>query len=162
VVNRILAVKPFRSTFNDPYPTEEWEIWYVDAFDRDAPPSIDVRGRGLVKGLAELWARHLFETVTAKGQQGFSSFQLHWERGKITITGDRKGAKRLRHWLFGKKETAYQGYVAEANSSLLTAIAYVHARLVQREQSAEEVLVLAVIAKDRKDFEDRLYTLIEN
>ena len=66
-----------RPTVHDPYPTEEWEIWYHDMFDRDASTSVDVRGRGLVKGLAELWARHFFETVTVDGKQGFSYFQLH-------------------------------------------------------------------------------------
>src|SRR5687768_15009963 len=56
------------------YPDEEWVIWYVDTFDRDFPPRSEVSGRGLVEGLAQLWARHLFESVRPDGQSGFSSF----------------------------------------------------------------------------------------
>jgi hypothetical protein len=162
VANRILTTKPFRRALKDPHPTEQWEIWYDDTFDRDAPSSVDVRGRGLAKGLAELWARHFFESVRSDGQQGFSSFQLHWKRGNINILGDREGAKRLRDWLFGKKEHSYKGYVAEANSSLLNTLAHVHARLIDKRQVTQQMLAVAVIAKDRKDFEDRLYKLIES
>ena len=148
--------------YSDPYPAEEWEIWYTDTFDRDAPATIDVRGRGLVSGLAELWARHCFETVTAEGKQSFSNFRLRWERGTVTISGDWEGAKRLRHWLFGNKESAYQGYAAEADASLLAAIAQAHARLIQSGHSAEQIVALAVIATDPEDFAERLYTLIES
>ena len=151
-----------RHALDDPHPTEEWEIWYVDTFDHDAPPGLELRGRGLVAGLAELWARHLFEAVTVDGQPGFSSFQLRWKQGNINIHGDWEGAKRLRHWLFGEKETTHKGYVAEAHPSLLTALAYVHGRLVDREQSAVQIFILAVSALNRQDFEDRLYLLLEN
>ena len=151
-----------RPELHDPHPTEEWEIWYVDTFDRDAPAGLEVRGRGLVAGLAELWARHFFETVTADDQPGFSSFQLYRKQGRIDIHGDWEGAKRLRHWLFGTKETAHKGYVAEAHLSLLTTLAHVHARLVDREQSAEQILTLAAGAPNRQDFEDILYSLLEN
>ena len=42
---------------DDPARETEWEVWYLDTFDRECPPSVDVRGRGLVRGLIELWAR---------------------------------------------------------------------------------------------------------
>ena len=70
--------------------------------------------------------------------------------------------KRVRGWLFDNKEYSYNGYVAEANTSLLNALAHVHAYLINRGQGAEQMLALAVIAQDRKHFEDRLYELIEN
>jgi hypothetical protein len=45
-------------------------VWYRDTFDRETRPSVDVRGQGLVEGLTELWARHLFETVRHGGGEG--------------------------------------------------------------------------------------------
>lgn len=151
-----------RPALHDPHPAEEWEIWYTDTFDRDTPPQLEVRGHGLVAGLTELWARHFFEAVTADGQPGFSSFQLRRKQGRIDIRGDWEGAKRLRHWLFDKKKTATKGYVAEAQPSLLTTLAQVHARLVDRAQSAEQILTLAASTASRQDFEDRLFSLLEN
>ena len=38
----------------DPAPEAEWELWYRDTFDMECPPSVDVSGRGLAKGLMEL------------------------------------------------------------------------------------------------------------
>jgi len=146
---------------DEPYPNEEWAVWYTDTFDRDAPPRIDVRGRGLVEGLAQLWARHLFETVRPDGQQGFSSFDLRWKQGRVVIDGDREGARRLRGWFFGKKESSYKGYVAEADPALLKKTALAHARLIVRQQGAEQILAAALAAKDRTDFAARLDALIK-
>ena len=61
--------KLFRTSPPDPAPEAEWQVWYQDTFDRECPPSVDVRGRGLVSGLTELWARHLFETVRPGGDR---------------------------------------------------------------------------------------------
>lgn len=150
-----------RSAAGEPYPNEEWAVWYTDTFDRDAPPRVDVRGRGLVEGLAQLWARHLFETVRPDGQQGFSSFDLRWKQGRVEIGGDREGAKRLRGWVFGKKESSYKGYAAEAEPALLRKTAVAHARLIERQLRAEQILAIASAAKDRTDFENRLDDLIK-
>jgi hypothetical protein len=77
-------------------PEAEREVWYQDTFDRECPPSVDVRGRGLVEGLTELWARHLFETVRPSGGEGFSRFHLRWKPGRfVRIEGDQAGATRL-------------------------------------------------------------------
>jgi hypothetical protein len=145
----------------EPYPNEEWVVWYVDTFDRDAPPRIDVRGRGLVEGLTQLWARHLFETVRPDGQSGFSSFHLKWKGGRVEIDGDREGARRLRGWMFGKKESSYKGYAAEADPALLRKVAVAHARLIERRQKAEQILVTARAATDGADFSNRLDDLIK-
>jgi len=146
---------------DEPYHNEEWAVWYVDTFDRDAPPRVDVRGRGLVEGLAQLWARHLFETVRPDGQQGFSSFDLRWKQGRVVIDGDREGARRLRGWLFGKKESSYKGYAAEADPALLKKTALAHARLIGRQQGVGQILVAALAAKDKTDFAARLDALIK-
>ena len=145
----------------EPYPDEEWAVWYVDTFDRDSPPRSEVSGRGLVGGLTQLWARHLFETVRPDGQGGFSSFHLKWGQGRVEIDGDREGAKRLRGWMFGKKETSDKGYAAEADQALLKQVAAAHARLIERRQKAEQILAVAREAKDGADFASRLDDLIK-
>ena len=49
----------------NPEPYAVWQVWYQDNFDRETPRRVEVEGEGLVLGLAELWSRHLFETVQA-------------------------------------------------------------------------------------------------
>lgn len=148
-------------TPGEPRPDEEWVIWYVDTFDRDFPPRSEVSGRGLVKGLTQLWARHLFETVRPDGQSGFSSFHLKWKHGRVEIDGDREGAKHLRGWMFGKKESSYKGYAAEAEPALLKKVAVAHAHLIERRQKAEQILAIARAATDGTDFSNRLDDLIK-
>ncbi|HEY9405725.1 MAG TPA: hypothetical protein VIQ24_23955 [Pyrinomonadaceae bacterium] len=143
------------------YPKEEWAIWYADTFDRDSPPSVDVKGFGLVEGLTQLWARHLFESVRPDGQSGFSTFHLKWRQGRVEINGDREGAKRLRGWLFGKKESSYKGYAAEADPALLKKVAVAHAHLIESGEKAEQILTIARAAKDGADFSNRLDGLIK-
>lgn len=145
----------------EPYPDEEWVVWYVDTFDRDFPPRSEVSGRGLINGLTQLWARHLFETVRPDGQSGFSSFHLKWRQGRVEIDGDREGAKRLRGWMFGKKETSSKGYAAEADPALLKKVAVAHARLIERRQKAEQILAAALAATDGADFAKRLDDLMK-
>jgi hypothetical protein len=138
----------------DPAPQAEWEVWYRDTFDRECPPSIDARGRGLVRGLTELWARHLFETVRPGGGRGFSRFHLLWKPARaVAIDGDWRGATRLRSWIFGEKEHTRRGYVAEGDARLLSQVAGAHATLLLAERSGAEILAAATAARDRGDFE---------
>jgi hypothetical protein len=137
----------------------EWEVWYRDTFDRECPPSVDVSGRGLVKGLMELWARHLFETVRPGGGKGFSRFHIRWEGSWAEIDGDWDGATRLREWVFGTKKHSQRGYVGEADARLLEEIALTHAILISANQTSEQILAAAAAAKDRQDFEMRLSRL---
>jgi hypothetical protein len=144
----------------DPVPGVKWEVWYRDTFDRECPSSVDVRGRGLVEGLVELWARHLFETVRPGGGEGFSRFHLRCKAWPtVEIEGDWAGAGRLREWVFGTKEHAERGYVAAGDGRLLARVAAVHARLIVAHRSAAEILDVAANARDRKDFEKRLARL---
>jgi hypothetical protein len=140
----------------DPVPNAEWEVWYRDTFDRECPPKVDVHGYGLVKGLMELWARHLFEAL-----DGFSRFDLLWKQKntRIEITGDRKGAALLRTWMFGAKETADRGYIAEADINLLESVAITHAKFIVIGKTSEALLGKAAAAVDREDFEKQLSTL---
>ncbi len=144
----------------DPAPEAEWEVWYRDMFDRECPPSVDVRGRGLVSGLMELWARHLYETVRPGGGQGFSRFHLRWiERRTVHIDGSGPGASKLRQWLFGKKRSNLKGYVAEADGRLLGKVAVTHAKLILAGGSCKQILEAAQVAPDRQAFERELLNL---
>jgi len=140
----------------DPAPKVEWEVWYRDMFDRECPPSVDVSGRGLVKGLMELWARHLFETVRPGGRRGFSRFHLRWEGEWTEIDGDWEGATRLREWVFGAKERSRKGCVGEDDARLLETVAVAHANLILADQTCDQILAAAAAAKDRQDFEIRI------
>ena len=148
------------SSLRDPAPEAEWELWYRDTFDLECPPSVDARGRGLVRGLMELWARHLFETVRPDGSRGFSRFHLRWAgMPAIAIEGDWQGATRLRGWVFGEKEHGRKGYVGEGDARTLEKIALAHARLITADQGSERILTAAARAGDRGDFEAWLLDL---
>jgi hypothetical protein len=161
----IIDALPQRSrseaSLRDPLPHAEWEVWYRDTFDRESPPQRDVSGRGLVKGLIELWARYLFETIRPGGRTGFSRFHMRWEGRYVDIEGERGGATRLREWAFGKKEHTTAGYVREGDTRLLEQIAVVHAHLILANESSEPILETAILASDRYDFETRLLALTE-
>lgn len=141
---------------SDPDPEAEWEIWYRDTFDRESPPSVDARGRGLVEGLMELWARHLFETVRPGGGKGFSRFHLRYKEAGIHIVGSWEGAVHLRLWVYGDEAHTQAGYVAAADPDLLRRIAVTHAHLVVTGQTCEPILAAATEAADRQAFEARL------
>lgn len=137
----------------DPAPDAEWQVWYEDTFDRECPRRVDVSGRGLARGLAELWARHLCETVTAQGSRGFSRFNLWWTGGGIEIAGSWEGATRLRKWVFGAKGHIRSGYVAGADAALLSQLAVTHAHLTLAGQSCAPILEAAAEAADRQDLQ---------
>ena len=147
--------------WRDPVPEAEWGVWYRDTFDRECPPSVDVRGRGLVSGLVELWARHLFETVRPGGAQGFSRFHLRWGQAMfVRVEGSWAGATRLREWVFGAKAHTRRGYVKAGDARLLVKVAVTHARLIVGDQAADQILEAAADAQDRPDFERRLAALV--
>jgi hypothetical protein len=142
----------------------EWQVWYQDTFDRESPRQVEAAGRGLVKGLIKLWARHLFETVQASGQKGFSRFNLWWEQKgqSIEVVGEWEGATRLRAWVFGDKQRSYKGYVQEGDEKLLIKIAATHAALALTGQTSEAILAAARTTVNRKDFEAQLLNLKED
>lgn len=143
-------------SWSDPVPHAQWEVLYWDMFDREAPPTIDTKGRGLARGLMELWARFLGETVQPSGRQGFSRFTFKWDRGPVGISGSSEGATRLRGWAFGDKERFTKGYVGESDAFLLQMVATAHAYLLLDGASSEAILEAAQVAADRGEFEARL------
>ena len=111
-----------------------------------------------MKGLIELWARHLFETVRANGRKGFSRFNLWWkqEGQSIEVVGEWVGLTRLREWVFEEKQQAYRGYVQEGDKELLMKVAVAHSNLVLAGQTSEAILVAARASASWADFEARL------
>jgi hypothetical protein len=142
-------------------PEAEWEIWYQDSFDWECPRQVDLAGRGLVQGLVELWARHLFETVQPDGRRGFSRFNLWWKQGgrSLAIAGEWAGLVRLRQWVFGSRQHAARGYVQAGDKKLLLALAAAHCRLVMADQTSEAILAAASTAASRQDLETQLLRL---
>ncbi|MFL7791076.1 MAG: hypothetical protein AB8I69_02970 [Anaerolineae bacterium] len=145
----------------DPDPEAEWQVWYEDTFDRECPRQVEIAGRGLANGLIELWTRHLFETVQADGQEGFSRFNLWWKQKEqsITIIGKWEGSIRVRKWIFGDNRQTYAEYTHEGDKELLMTLAVTHGNLVLDGRTSEAILAEAKAASSRKDFETRLLNL---
>lgn len=145
----------------DPAPEADWEVWYQDTFDRDCPRSVEASGTGLLKGLTELWARHLFESVRPGGFRGFSRFNLYWKQNKqsVEVKGDWEGLVHLRQWVFGRKSTLLSNYVREGDRELLRLLALAHCKLVMQGKTGETIPENAVSSLDREDFEKRLKAL---
>jgi hypothetical protein len=135
-------------------------VWYRDTFDRECPPQIELSGCGLARGLVELWARWLFESVQADGSKGFSHFWLWWRQSQksILIDGDREGARRLRHWVFGNQRHTHKPYSSTGDWRLLQRIAFAHAWLILSGEGSGPVLAMAGAAADRQAFEAGLST----
>lgn len=136
----------------------EWQLWYQDTFDLECPRQVELAGRGLVAGLVELWARHLFETVQPDGQQGFSRFNL-WLKGEgksVEVLGDWNAQVRLRGWVFGDKRTSIKGYVQEGDRALLEKIAAAHKDCLQRGETSEPLLATVIASTSPDDFIQRL------
>jgi hypothetical protein len=133
-------------------PRGTWALYHEDTFDRETPLQKEASGRGLVKGLQELWARHLFETVRPQGGRGFSRFHLRWAHRDVRIVGEWNGAVRLREWTFGTREHLPRGYVQAGNKHLLRALATAHAACLLSGGSSEPILAAAASAAERDDF----------
>ena len=145
----------------DPAPDAEWELWYEDVFDKECPRQVEAVGRGLLAGLAELWARHLFETVRVDGQRGFSRFNLWWkQQGKsVEVVGEWDAMIRLRKWIFGNKRQAYKSHVEESDKELLMTVARAHGCLLLDGQTSERIFTLVESCMNRENFEGQVVSL---
>ncbi|MBI3468296.1 MAG: hypothetical protein HY000_35275 [Planctomycetes bacterium] len=146
----------------DPDADAAWELWYRDSFDRECPPQCELSGCGLVRGLMELWARYLFESIRLDGQKGFSHFHLWSNNRRIDILekfDDTAGQVRLRRWMFGTKDSTKKGYVEEADAALLEKIATAHAALLRAGETNLPLFAAAVESADLPEFERKLREL---
>jgi hypothetical protein len=149
------------SIASDPAPGAVWQVWYRDTFDRECSPGVEAEGVGLAQGLAELWARHLFETVREDGKRGFSRFHLWWQQKgeSVRIPDDPAGVLRLRQWIFGAQRHTTRGYLAAADRRLLEKVALAHARLLVAGQTAQPIMAAARAAADQQDLEQHILRL---
>ncbi|MFC1852754.1 hypothetical protein ACFL27_21355 [candidate division CSSED10-310 bacterium] len=133
-----------------------WQVWYQDTFDRECPRQVEVEGVGLVKGLTELWARHLHGTIRPDGQKGFSLFNLWCPQNHqdIEIIGAMAGQVQLRQWIFGQNKSRGEG-----DYSLLSLVATVHGSLIHNGQNSEPILALVRNSNSLQDFKKRLSAL---
>lgn len=67
-----------------PGPSTAWQLWHLDTFDRDASPSLERSGVGIISGLCELWRLTLLEAVNQDGSTTFSRFHLTWGETPVT------------------------------------------------------------------------------
>ncbi len=132
----------------------QWEIWYQDNFDLSTSRQKVAVGNGLIQGLIELWARHLYETIQPEGDLGFSKFNLWWIQRKISIdiVGDIDGQKKLRDWLFGERRWDTLGYKGIVDKDLLRIIAETHSKLLLKGQYSQEIIAKARISNSREAF----------
>ena len=144
-------------------PDARWKIWFQDNFDLECPRQVELVGHGLVKGLMELWVRHLFESVQPDRVWGFSHFNLWWdqEARSLEIVGEEVGQVRLRKWIFGDKQFSSKNLLQTADKNLLGAVARAHYELVIANQTSEAILAVAKTANSRKDFEEKMLRLVE-
>jgi hypothetical protein len=159
----MMKINQMDSENRNPAADAAWELWYQDLFDQECPRKIEMSGQGLVPGLAKLWALHLFETVQADGQKGFSHFNLWWRQKQksIEINGAWDGMVRLRNWVFGNKRTASRGYLDDGDRELLMGIALAHSCLIMAGQSSEAILAAAQNCAGREVFQEQLKNWIQ-
>jgi hypothetical protein len=81
-----------------------WQLWYIDTFDRDFPPSLEANGENILVGLYRLWLYTLREGIRDDGSASFSSFHLTWGRKASTCVDivvepfTNPSLKKLRLW----------------------------------------------------------------
>ena len=134
--------------------TAEWEIWYQDNFDLECPRQMELSGCGLVKGLIELWVRHLYETIQPSGILGFSRFNLWWKQHacSINIMGEMIGQIKLRLWVFGERKVNYLGCMKIADQDILQVIAEVHSQFIIRDQTSEAIVSEVLQSNSKEEF----------
>lgn len=145
----------------DPAPDATWQVWYEDTFDRECPRQVDASGQGLAAGIAQLWTRHLRETVQASGQRGFSRFNLWWkEEGRsVEAVGSPAGMVHLREWILSEPTVArYDDPVP----GLLSTLALVHSHLVLEGKTSESLVAAAAACSEREEFEDWLANKVQS
>jgi hypothetical protein len=126
----------------------KWQLWYEDHFDRETPRQVETEGRDLVRGLVELWSRHLFGAVQRDGYLGFNRFNLWWNKRSIEVADNPEGAAHLRAWIWRQQAPNRQ----TADHDLLERIAKAHAKLIRAKRDSTAILALAASTEDPYEF----------
>lgn len=142
----------------DPITQAEWNFWYQDNFDLECPRQLDKTGRGLIEGLIELWASHLYETIQPTGYLGFDRYNLWWKQRKcsIEVVGDIVGQVKLRQWVYGDRRSGYAGCMEIADKDFLRMLAEAHSRLVMIDQTSEPIIEKALQSDIKEVFRDQI------
>jgi len=150
-------MKTYKSK-GDPISIAEWDLWYQDNFDLECPRQISRSGQGLIVGLIELWAHHLYETIQPNGFFGFDRYNLWWKQEKrgVDIVGDLTGQLKLRKWMYGKRRSSYAGCMAIADKELIHLIAEAHSRLILLDQTSKAIVNLAIQSESKAMFCDQI------
>jgi hypothetical protein len=146
------------------HPDAAWELWHEDSFDPGTPRQIERTGSGLLKGLVELWQRHLKEVIQPGGFTGFSRFNL-WlkkEQFSIDIPVFGPGLKKMRNWIFlsdlpGDRDE----FQPEDGNSILTLVGRAHLNLLLAGNSIDAILLAAENSENCALFKAELLLLIE-
>lgn len=146
-------VKMNPSDFND-FEETKWEIWYHDNFDHDTPREKELAGTGLIQGLGNLWAQHLYETINSGGFIGFSRFNLWLNQQKVSIVikGDLEGQGKLRQWVFEGRSAKHATPMQIADEAILNLIVQFHITLGLNDQSSARIIEMACSASGRDEF----------
>jgi hypothetical protein len=148
-----------------------WKLWYLDTFDREAPPSLEASGENILLGLYELWLHTLQEGVLEDGTASFSSFSLTWgNRASTTanagVQPSRNSAlKKLRQWanlgspdkkgpadnsnrLYPEPENALVWKLAQTHFNLLLQSSRWTAKAIDWSEEARELLARVDLLTD--------------
>jgi hypothetical protein len=121
-----------------------WHLWYLDKFDRDFPPSLEVSGEKILNGLYKLWLHTLREGLQDNGSASFSHFQLRLGsnasmRVEIYVNPFNNAALiKLRQWanLMSQNQEAQgmtiTGPLEEQRIPVVNRLAQLHYELLQK------------------------------
>ena len=142
----------------DPISVAEWDLWYQDNFDLECHRKISRSGHGLIVGLIELWAHHLYETIQPTGFLGFDRYNLWWvqQNCSFEVVGDIVGQVKLRHWVYGDRRSGYAGCMEIADKDLLRILADAHSRLVIIDQKSDLIIEKVLQSDSKETFRDLL------
>lgn len=129
---------------------DRWQLWYKDLFDRQCPAEMESEGEGLVRGLTELWLRHL-----AEGVHGLSRFTLACKNPLQYVEiarPERDAMLTLRRWVFRVDDPDATVDRKTVDFYVLDSLVAAHARLILGGHTVQPIVHLARTAPDVSDF----------
>lgn len=137
-----------------------WQLWHIDTFDRESPPSVQASGRDILHGLHELWRYTLNEGIQENGNASFSAFYLIWGKAAITRIDvdvkpfDNRSLVKLRKWsgIEGEEsKVSVLGRLAKLHYELLQKSGRWKATAIDWSAEARELLARLELMTDPKD-----------
>jgi hypothetical protein len=132
-----------------PNDSTTWQLWYLDTFDPDSPPSLEASGQGILQGLGELWLRTLKEGILDNGNASFSYFQLAWGKpatarldlgvgpfNNASLLKLRRWAGLMSHGKGGQGKINAQ-FPDQRTNPIITRLAHLHYEILQKSSRLE-------------------------